>query len=380
MSKGHDLAVVGAGPAGLAAALAARRAGLAVVVVERRRPPLDKACGEGLMPAAVAALARLGVALPRRSMPFSGIGYRLGELHAEADFPGGACGLGARRTELSAALLAAAEAAGVELRFGVAATGLAPAGLTTSHGELAARFVVGADGLRSRVRRGAGLERAAGRRAVPKRFGVVRHFARVPWSRRVEVWFGDGCEAYVTPLAPDEIGVALLWSGAGAGFDALLARRLPAELAARLAGAPRRGRDLGAGPFAQAVSGVVAGGRIALAGDAAGYVDALTGEGIAQALGHAEALGQALAFGGLDGYARQLRRRARGPALVTHLALAAARRPALARRLVAALAHDPRWFARLLGVLGAGAPLGGLATPRALRFAGALLAPAAAPR
>ncbi len=151
------------------------------------------------MPVAVAALARLGVALPARSAPFTGIRYVAAGEVAEADFPGGALGRGVRRT--AAPRRARRRRRGGRASssvWGRAATGLLPGGVATADGAVAARFVVGADGLRSQVRAWAGL--AAARRA-PRRFGVVRHFRRAPWSGRVEVTFGDGVEAYVTPLA-----------------------------------------------------------------------------------------------------------------------------------------------------------------------------------
>ena len=376
MSPRLDAVVVGGGPAGLAAALAARRAGLAVALVERGRPPLDKACGEGLMPSAVAALARLGVVPPARAAPFTGIRYVCGQRVAEADFAGGATGRGVRRTLLHGALAEAATTAGVELHWGRAATGLTARGIATDAGEIAARYVVGADGLRSKVRAWAGLARAS---RAPRRFGVVRHLRRAPWTARVEVTFGARVEAYVTPLAEDEIGVALLWDGDGRGFDELLATSLPAALGRRLAGAPALGRDRGAGPFRQPTRALACG-RVALVGDAAGYVDALTGEGLALAFRQALRLGPALADGDLAGYARDARRDARLPSALTRLTLFAARRPALARRLVGALADDPELFSRLLAALGADGSLAGLGLPRALRFAGHLLAPASGPR
>ena len=54
-----DVVVIGGGPVGLATAIAARGHGLSVRVIDRQRPPIDKACGEGLMPAGVRALARM---------------------------------------------------------------------------------------------------------------------------------------------------------------------------------------------------------------------------------------------------------------------------------------------------------------------------------
>jgi flavin-dependent dehydrogenase len=368
-----DVAVVGGGPVGLAAALAARRAGLAVVVLEPRRAPIDKACGEGLMPSALAALAALGVELGAAGRPFRGIRYVAGAAAAEADFAGGARGRGVRRTVLHAALSAAAERAGVELVV-ARAEGLTARGVATTRGEIAARWVVGADGLRSRVRAWAGLARAPG--SAAPRCGVVRHLALAPESERVEVVFGAGAEAYLTPLGADELGVALLWRGSARGFDDLLATRFPVTLRRRLAGARALSRDLGAGPFRQRARGA-ARGRVALLGDAAGYVDALTGEGLALGFEEALALAPALARGDLADYARQSTRLRRAPEALTRLALLLSRRPLLAQRAVAALAADPALFSALLGVLAARGRVRALGGGALARFGARLLAPAA---
>ena len=86
-----DVGIVGGGPVGLATAIACRAHGLTAMVVERApHLPIDKACGEGMMPGAVAALAELGVELPRGAgRPFRGIRYLDGGLVVEAPFPDG---------------------------------------------------------------------------------------------------------------------------------------------------------------------------------------------------------------------------------------------------------------------------------------------------
>lgn len=376
-----DVVVVGGGPVGLATAIAARAHGLSVRVVDRQRPPIDKACGEGLMPAGVAALAALGVSPPARSMPFRGIRYVSDGVVAEADFPGGEAGAGRgiRRTELHAALVARAAGVGVELVWGERVEEVRAGEVRTARTSFPCRFVVGADGLHSRVRRSAGLEAAGvgvGRWSPQARFGVARHLRLAPWSERVEVTFGRAAEAYVTPLADDEVGVAILWSGGKAGFDELAATRFDARFAERLAAGETLGRDHGAGPLYRPTRGAVAGGgRIALVGDAAGYVDALTGEGLSLGFESALALAAALAAGDLAPYTRKLARISAVPLGLTRLLLVAARRPWLRRRLVAALAADLPLFADLLGLLGARRPLRELRMGRALRLCGRLAWP-----
>jgi flavin-dependent dehydrogenase len=339
--------VVGGGPAGLATAIALRRHGVEPLVLERRQPPIDKACGEGIMPDGVAALRRLGAVPP--GMPFRGIRYCDEESVADAPFPGPP-GLGVRRTALHAALAAAAAAAGVAVRWDTRVEAVTAAGevrlaspvTSPETVVLQADWVVAADGLRSPLRAMLGLAAApAGR----PRFGVRRHYRLAPWTDRVEVHWRTGVEAYVTPVAADEVGVAMLWGGGG-DFDALLGR-FP-ELATHLAGAERTSRDRGAGPFRQRTRGVVRG-RVALVGDAAGYLDALTGEGLGLAFQQAEALAAAIAAGDLGPYAATCRRLARLADGFTHLLLFCERRPRLRRRLVRELGRRPELFGRLLG-------------------------------
>ena len=105
-----DLLVVGGGPAGLATAIHGARAGLHVVVAERRGGAIDKACGEGLMPHTLRHLQ--GLAVHPLGKPIRGISYRDGTRHVEAKFRRGT-GRGVRRTVLHGALLDAAVEAGV---------------------------------------------------------------------------------------------------------------------------------------------------------------------------------------------------------------------------------------------------------------------------
>ncbi|MEA2599734.1 MAG: hypothetical protein QOF89_726 [Acidobacteriota bacterium] len=360
-----DLLVVGGGPAGLATAIRARLAGLAAQVIERSRPPIDKACGEGLMPDAVARLREIGV--EPRGLPFRGIRYLDGDLVAEGHFPGPG-GLGVRRTELHAALVRRAEEVGVELRWGIKAEGLTAEGVQTGQGTLAARWIVAADGLRSQVRTWAGLD------GVPsplRRFGVRRHFAVAPWSDCVEVYWGPECEAYVTPVAADEVGIAVLWSGRKAGFDQLLAS-FP-TLKERIAGVPVTSRDRGTGPLCQRVQAVHKG-RVALVGDAAGYLDAITGEGLAVTLHESAALVESILAGDLGRYAAAHRRINRLPSFMTSLVLGLERRPRLRRRAIRALAAEPALFSRLLGIHARTLPPRRLGVDGALRLAWRLVA------
>jgi len=150
----------------------------------------------------------------------------------------------------------------------------------------------------------------------------------------------------VTPVGDDEVGVALLWPEPAPTYEAMLSRFT--TLHARLRGVPVTTRTKGAGPFRRA-SRRVHRGRLALVGDAAGYLDAITGEGVALGFASARALVRSLASeAGLDDYERAHRRLRRGHIIVTELALVLAAHPWLRRRVIGAMSRRPAIFNRLV--------------------------------
>lgn len=334
-----DLLVVGGGPAGLATALYAARAGLEAVVVERRPGTLDKACGEGLMPHSLAQLDRLGVTASGH--PLRGISYHTGATRVEAAFRGGA-GRGVRRTTLHAAMSDAARAAGVKFIQGSAGE-ISQDADGVRVGEFRARYLVAADGLHSPIRRDLGLALPA---SGPRRWGIRRHVQMAPWTDNVEVHWSRGAEAYVTPVSDDCVGIAILSAGRG-GFESKFAEF--DELRQRVAG-HEAGPDRAAGPLRQRVHTRVAG-RVLLVGDAAGYIDALTGEGLGLAFGAAEALVDCVARDRVDEYDRRWRALTRRYRLLTEALVRAGALPAVRSHIVPAAAALPSVFAAAVNLL-----------------------------
>ena len=361
-----DALIVGGGPAGLAAGIVLGRAGLNVLLCERQSFPIDKVCGEGLMPTGVRHLQQLGVTVLQR-FSFCGIRYFApAGCEAAATFREGP-GWGIRRTALSRALLSTAQQVPSLCIMHSAEAVMYAAGLQgiearVSGEPVRARLVIGADGLRSAVRRWAGLENF-GRRHW--RWGARQHFAVQPWSDFVEVhWSARGVEAYVTPVAEDQVGIAFLWHRRRYsdlhGGDALIPSLLAAfpALQSRLHSAPAVDEGRAAGPLQQRAKAVVGDG-VALLGDAAGYLDAITGEGLSLALAQALAL-QETVVPALQNGSGIVPQQALAPyqalhaSIVRHglqlteLALLLSRFPALCNRVTHALARDPLLFQHFL--------------------------------
>ncbi|HYB60670.1 MAG TPA: NAD(P)/FAD-dependent oxidoreductase [Methylomirabilota bacterium] len=340
-----DVFVAGGGPAGLSVAIAARLAGLDVWIADRARPPIDKACGEGILPQGMAALKQLGVRLPpERVRPFRGIRFVDASGQAEARFSENEFGMGVRRTVLHEALARRAEEVGVRMQWGARVEKLNEDCVTVEGESIRARWRVCADGRNSRLRAHAGLEPS------PKpalRKGQTRHYLLAPWTDLVEVYWNASGQLYVTPISGTEICVAHITRNLSTRFDDAL-RDFPA-VAQKLAGAKISSPLFGAVTLSRRLR-KVAGQNVALLGEAAGSVDAVTGAGLTIAFQEALALADAMRAGNLSAYQAAHAKISRLPHLMSRMLLCMDRIPAVRRRVLRAFAAEPRLFSALLAM------------------------------
>lgn len=329
-----DIFVVGGGPAGLAAAIAARRRGFHVTVADQVAPPADKACGEGLMPDALLALANLGIPMSASdSFPFRGIRFLDRGVEVAASFPSGS-GRGVRRTTLHRMMADYAESIGVKLLWG----------MRVDLNALSCRWIVGADGENSWVRKTAGLDK---RLHDERRFGFRRHYRVEPWTDYMELYWGEAHQVYVTPVTPDSICVVAISRDPRLRLDNALLSFPP--LARRLKTNAIIAGERGAVTSSRKLQRVYRD-RIALIGDASGSVDAITGEGLCLAFRQAIALAEAIERDDLRRYHTQHRRIARRPEWMARLLLILGDRPAVRRIAMHTMAARPSIFTNLLTV------------------------------
>ena len=328
----------------MAAAIAARRKGFRVTVADGQRPPIDKPCGEGLGPDALAAAEALGISIPRESaFAVRGIRFLGAGGTSAAHFQSGFA-LGLRRTVLHGELARQAEACGVRLLWGTPVTGISDQFVTMPSGKQRARWIVGADGERSRVRGWAGLD---GNFLKQSRFTFRQHYRVAPWSDLIEIHWGEKLQAYVTPVGADEVGIAC------GSYDPRLRVEMALEafpeLCRRLDGAPVVSSERGALSSTRSLPAVYKG-SIALLGDASGSVDVITGQGLGIAFLQAAALADAMEHGDLAPYQAAHRRIRRIPALNARILLAMDRWPWVGRRTRAAFARRPDLFDHMLAL------------------------------
>lgn len=367
-----DVLIAGAGPAGAIAAVVLARTGARVLVVDRARFPRPKLCGDTLNPGALALLAHLGLGDPAApGLPLAGM-IVTGPAGARivGDYGGGVTGRAIPRADFDAALVAEAVRAGAQVRDGVrvieplfdqsASRPVVRGAVLDVDGRrlrIPALVTIAADGRRSALGLATGLLRHP---ASPRRWAVGAYFSDVAGLQaRGEMHIRHGHYIGVAPL-PDGLANLCYVSAMREGFDTpadLIARVVTrdAQLRERFATARRVSDVSVVGPLAVDASAAGMPGLL-LAGDAAGFVDPMTGDGMRLALhggvlaaevallmlaqpslaGHV-VLGQrrAQVFGRKLGVNRGLRRLVAHPALVRAGALVAHAAPGLVRRAIA---------------------------------------------
>jgi 2-polyprenyl-6-methoxyphenol hydroxylase-like FAD-dependent oxidoreductase len=363
-----DVAIAGAGPAGATLALLLGRAGLRVDLFDAHRFPREKPCGEGILPAGVAVLQRLGLRQAIGGRELGTLRYEGFGLVASSPFgPAGTVAVGQRRLRLDRALVDAArltpgvrfyegvEVEGVERRQGRAV------GLRVG-GELRrAALVVGADGLASSVRRSLGLDRPHPRAG---RIGARMHFrlaAGQDAGDRLTIYIGRGHELYAAPLPHGELLLAALSEpggfadGARPAFERWIAEK--PSLRALLEGAATISPPAGRTGLARRARAGWAPGAVLL-GDAAASTDPLTAGGIAHALVTAERLAAAVpqflkhGDAALARFDRERRRLLRPHDWLTRGLVAIVRRPVLARATMRLMRAAPPLMRRLVAIGG----------------------------
>jgi menaquinone-9 beta-reductase len=352
-----DVLIVGGGPAGLACAIASARQGLHVEVIDARRPPIDKACGEGLLPGGLESLGALGFDLshdldPTESAPLDGIRF-IGDSSSnrhttvQCAFPAGP-GRGVRRTALHQLLLDRATSLGVRVYWENTLRNLEVnnniAVVQTNVQTLRARYLIGADGHHSHVATFAQLDRGT---TYSHRIGIRQHYAIAPWSRFVEVYWSNHGQAYVTPISSTEICVAFVGRKKIA-FPSEALRHFPV-LQQHLASAQPSNAPRGSLTLGRTLQRVTSG-NIALIGDASGSVDAITGEGITLCFRQAGALALALKANDLAGYQQAHRRILRLPTIMSRSLLLMDRSSRLRDRALNMFQRNPWLFERLLQI------------------------------
>jgi flavin-dependent dehydrogenase len=314
-----DVLVVGAGPAGSVAATVLARAGARVRLLDRAAFPRDKLCGDTINPGTLGILRRLGMAggIEPRGLPIDGmIVTGEGGVSVEGRYPGDHRGLAISRRELDTLLLEQAIAAGAAfdsfavreaivdgpatapiVRGVIGAGGLA---LSSSQGrQLHAKVVIAADGRRSTVAFGLRLARHP---PQPKRWAIGAYFEDPMPSTFGEMHIRRGRYIGVAPIAGGVSNVCLVlpWTGGGPGranSGACDFRDPPGLLRTAIAAEPALRHRFGGrspvrdpimlGPLAvDVVRGGIAG--LLLAGDAAGFIDPMTGDGLRFAVRGAE--------------------------------------------------------------------------------------------
>lgn len=371
-----DVLIIGGGPAGSALARQLALAGVDVLVADKKEFPRDKPCGEFLSPECQPYLEAIGLGTLLTDLGAHRVaGIRIhaagrtatGRFVAWPPRGAGSFGFGIRRSRFDDALLRAARAAGARLATrlefialrrdaGGAVVGADLRGADGAPVAVTARWVVGADGVFSRTARELGVHRPL---AWLQQVALASHFVGVPCRPLAEVHLLHSGFFAATTVDQEVFSINLVLPRARfrarstADWDDFVARHAAIaapDLAARLASARRLGPWKGLGPLAHRPTRITDRGA-ALVGDAAGYLDPLTGEGIYFALFGARALGEALlpalanprgAAAALQNYSRRHHRELAPRCFLAGLLQRGLRHPWVASLLLRGLARWPR--------------------------------------
>jgi menaquinone-9 beta-reductase len=377
-----DVLIAGGGPAGLAAGIVLASCGIQTLICEKGRLPMDKACGEGIMPTGVGELDRLGVRGHIGSddyRPILGVRYVLKDGKSiKASFKEGV-GMGISRLSLSQGLMTKAQEFKSCLKINegerVEAVGREDMRIVvrTTSATYHPTLLILATGTKSTT-----LDKqdpvTLPRRNM--RWGAKQHYRLNPWSNAVEVYWGEGMEAYVTPLQEELVCIAYLWDRSlhpsipgGKKLISSLEDNFP-DLRNRLQVSDPIGPPISTGPMERRIHKTIGEGYLRM-GDAAGYLDALTGEGISLALSQAAALqstvvphiemrrttGMSLTETDLQAFARTHKRIIRPYLQVTEIALWLNQHSEEANRLFWVLRKNPEYFQQVLSANMGKAPL-----------------------
>jgi menaquinone-9 beta-reductase len=372
----RDVIIVGGGPAGCAAAIFLRRQGRDVLLLDQARFPRDKVCGEGISPEAWPLLRRLDLEPVVKAMqphPLRGMTLVAPDGTSVRGDYGDRCGFAMRRRDLDHVLLCGARAAGVEVREGSRVTDLVTtgdmiSGIVTERARvretLSGRLIVGADGRRSVVARRLGLLSLHPRF---RKFAVRSYWDGVEGlEERGEMHVGGGGYCGIAPLSPARANITFVvdqrdMRPAGGVladfFHTTLSHRWPG-IAERLTHASLLEEPRAIGPLALVARRLSAPG-VLLIGDAAGFYDPFTGEGVTLALRSAELAaevgGQFLAAGpafDLRTYDRRRRSATEAKFRFNRWLQTVVGRPRLANLVAHRLAARPGLADELVGIAG----------------------------